>query len=149
MAQQPTVKLDPTVWGPHYWFFLHTIAINYPHYPNSVTKKKYYEFVKMLPLFIPVEQIANEFNQLLEEYPVVPYLDNRDSFVRWMHFIHNKINEKLEKPKISLGEFYKKYYDEYKPKQVKAMEYIKLKQKGIYAGVILVVGGIIYYLYDK
>ena len=22
--------LNPKIWGPHYWFFLHTIAINYP-----------------------------------------------------------------------------------------------------------------------
>ena len=31
--------LDPKVWGPHYWFFLHTVAMTYPHHPNSVTKK--------------------------------------------------------------------------------------------------------------
>ena len=35
--------LDPTIWGPHYWFFLHTIAMTYPIRPNDVTKKKYYE----------------------------------------------------------------------------------------------------------
>ena len=35
--------LDPAVWGPHYWFFLHTIAMTYPHYPNAVTKKKFYD----------------------------------------------------------------------------------------------------------
>ena len=32
--------LDPAIWGPHYWFFLHTLAMTYPHHPNSVTKKK-------------------------------------------------------------------------------------------------------------
>jgi hypothetical protein len=49
----PTVYLDPKVWGPHYWFFLHTLAMTYPHHPNAVTKKKYYEFVQNLPLFLP------------------------------------------------------------------------------------------------
>ena len=34
--------LDPSVWGPHYWFFLHTISMTYPYHPNAVTKKKYY-----------------------------------------------------------------------------------------------------------
>ena len=34
------LKLDPEVWGPHYWFTLHTIALNYPLYPNDVSKKK-------------------------------------------------------------------------------------------------------------
>ncbi len=30
---------DPNIWGPHYWFFLHTIAESYPENPNQVTKK--------------------------------------------------------------------------------------------------------------
>jgi hypothetical protein len=38
-------------------------------------------------------------------------LDNRDSFIKWVHFIHNKINEKLEKPIIPLNQFYINYYD--------------------------------------
>ena len=33
------LQLDPNVWGPHFWFFLHTLAISYPHHPNAVTKK--------------------------------------------------------------------------------------------------------------
>ena len=52
----PTVYLDPKVWGPHYWFFLHTLVMTYPHHPNTVTKKKYYEFIQNLPLFLPVEE---------------------------------------------------------------------------------------------
>ena len=46
--------LDPTVWGPHYWFFLHTIAMAYPIRPNDVTKKKHYELIQNMPLFIPL-----------------------------------------------------------------------------------------------
>ena len=86
------MALDPKVFGPHYWFFLHTIALNYPIYPNAVTKKKYYDFIQNLPLFIPIEKHATDFSKLLDEYPLTPYLDSRESFVRWMHFIHNKIN---------------------------------------------------------
>ena len=105
-----TVYLDPKIWGPHYWFFLHTVVMTYPHHPNTVTKKKYYEFVQNIPLFIPVENISTEFSKLIDKYPITPYLDNRESFVRWMHFIHNKINEKLEKPPVTLNDFYIKYY---------------------------------------
>ena len=143
------MALDPKVFGPHYWFFLHTISMNYPKYPNAVTKKKYYDFIQNLPLFIPVEKHATDFSKLLDEYPVSPYLDSRDSFVRWMHFIHNKINEKLEKRKISLSEFYVQYYEAYKPKQVKFSEYYRLREKAIYFGFICLVGSSIYYLYDK
>jgi len=144
-----TLYLDPKVWGPHYWFFLHTIAMTYPHHPNAVTKKKYYEFIQNLPLFLPVEQISGEFSKLIDKYPIAPYLDNRDSFVRWMHFIHNKINEKLEKPQMSLSDFFINYYDNYKTKNEKMAEYYKIKEKVIYALLILGISGTIYYLYDK
>lgn len=143
------VYLDPKIWGPHYWFFIHTVAMTYPIRPNAVTKKKYYEFIQNLPLFIPVESLSGEFSKLIDKYPVMPYLDNRESLIRWTHFIHNKINQKLEKPQISLSEFYIKYYEEYKSQNVKMVEYYKLREKVIYCGIIVTIAGGIYYLYDK
>jgi hypothetical protein len=144
-----TVYLDPKVWGPHYWFFLHTIAMTYPHHPNTITKKKYYELIQNLPLFIPVEEISKEFEKMIDLYPITPYLDNRDSFIRWTHFIHNKINEKLEKPPISLNDFFIIYYNQYKSQNEKMIEYYKLKEKLVYGGIIVSILGVIYYLYDK
>jgi hypothetical protein len=143
------LQLDPTVWGPHFWFFLHTLAISYPHHPNGVTKKKYYELIQNLPLFIPVESIGSDFIKILDEYPVTAYLDNRESLIKWMHFIHNKINEKLEKPKISINDFYLRYYEEYKPKDIKMKDFYRWKEKIIYTLVLLGATGVIVYLYDK
>ena len=140
--------LDPNIWGPHYWFFLHTISMTYPIRPNALTKKKYYEFIQNLPLFIPVEKISTEFSKLIDEYPITPYLDNRESLIRWMHFIHNKINQKLEKPELSLNDFYINYYNSYKPTIVKNHEFNKLLGKFIYLIIILFFTGAIYYLYN-
>lgn len=140
--------LDAKIWGPHYWFFIHTVAMTYPHHPNTVTKKKYYEFVQNLPLFIPVEQISKEFERILDLFPVIPYLDNRDSFVRWTHFIHNKINEKIEKPTIPLDQFFVEYYNEYKTNE-HLEQFQKLKSKFIYVVMLLLLTGSITYLYNK
>jgi hypothetical protein len=141
--------LDPNIWGPHYWFFLHTLSMTYPIRPNAFTKKKYYEFIQNLPLFIPVEKISTEFSKLIDQYPIAPYLDNRESLIRWMHFIHNKINEKLEKPQISLNEFFVNYYDKYKSKDEKLNQYYKVREKIIYLSIILGISATIYYLFDK
>ena len=100
-------------------------------------------------MFIPVEGIATYFSKLLDEYPVTPYLDTRDTFIRWMHFIHNKINERLEKPKISLNQFYINYYEEYKPKDVKMKDYYKMRGKVIYFAMIIIVISLIVYLHNK
>lgn len=144
-----TVYLDPKIWGPHYWFFLHTVAMTYPHHPNSVTKKKYYEFIQNLPLFIPVEEISKNFEKMIDRYPITPYLDNRDSFIRWTHFIHNKINEKLEKPTTTLNDFFVWYYNQYKSQNEKLIEFNKLREKLIYGSILSLILGSIYYLYDK
>jgi len=113
------------------------------------TKKKYYELIQNLPLFIPIESIGNDFIKLLDEYPVTAYLDNRESLIKWMHFIHNKINEKLEKPKISINEFYLRYYEEYKPKDIKMKEHYRWREKIIYTFVVLSTTSLIVYLYNK
>jgi hypothetical protein len=124
--------------------------MTYPIHPNAVSKKKYYDFIQNLPLFIPVENISSEFTRLLDMYPVVPYLDNRESLIRWMHFIHNKINQKLEKPQITLNEFYVKYYEQYKNNDTKLLGFFyKLREKIIYLAILLSIIYLIYYLYDK
>jgi len=143
------MTLSPTVWGPHYWFFIHTIAMCYPHRPNAVTKKKYYEFVQNIPLFLPVQEIATYFGELLDQYPVSPYLDSRDAFIRWTHFIHNKINQRLEKPVISLSQFYESYYEQYKPNDVKLRDYYKLRGRVVYVILVSLFVGAIFYLYNK
>ena len=89
------VELDTAIWGPHYWFFLHTATMTYPLKANDVVKKKYYDFIQNIPLFIPNETMSKSFQHMLDTYPVSPYLDTRDSLTRWMHFIHNKMNKQL------------------------------------------------------
>jgi hypothetical protein len=140
--------LNPEIWGPHFWFFLHTITLCYPNYPNTVTKKKYYEFIQNIPLFIPVEKMAGTFEELLALYPVSPYLDSRDAFVKWMHFIHNKVNERLEKPTMSYNDFYQSYYEQYKPKDVKWKNFYKVRSQLIYLAIVVGLLCLVYYMYN-
>jgi hypothetical protein len=144
------MAIDPTIWGPHYWFFLHTVAFCYPLFPSTVTKKKYYNLVHNFPLFIPTEKIGNEFSKLLDKYPVTPYLDNRDSFLKWTHFIHNKINKKLNKPIISFTKFINEYKN-YKIKKNKR-EYKHMIKQMILIILIFILACLIYYsiiIYEK
>ena len=105
---------NPSVWGPVYWFFLHTICLNYPVNPNKMIKKKYYDLIMNFPLFIPNKEIADNFETILGKYPVNPYLDNRNSLIKWIHFIHNEINKMINKPTIEIHSFLDNYYDLYK-----------------------------------
>tara|TARA_B100000902_G_scaffold170012_1_gene164530 strand:- start:1375 stop:1809 length:435 start_codon:yes stop_codon:yes gene_type:complete len=143
------MTLDPKIWGPHYWFVLHTIALSYPKTPNDVTKKKFYDFYQNLPLFLPVEEIGNNFSKFLNKYPVTPYLESRQSLVRWTHFIHNKTNAALKQPTLTLEESLSAYYENYKPKEVKDMVDRKRREKMIFAAIVAtsLIGAA--YLYKK
>jgi len=141
--------LDPTIWGPHYWFFLHTIAITYPLHPNEVTKKKYYDFIQSLPLFLPVSEIGDSFNKFIDKYPVTPYLDSRESFVRWMHFIHNKINRALGMSEMEMDKALEIYYDRYKPRIEKDNKERAKREKIIFIAIIVFFFLIAILLYNK
>tara|TARA_B100000902_G_scaffold395134_1_gene453031 strand:+ start:5820 stop:6284 length:465 start_codon:yes stop_codon:yes gene_type:complete len=138
---------NPEIWGPHYWFFLYTLALSYPLSPNDVSKKKYYDFIQNLPLFIPVPDIGNTFSRYLDRYPVTPYLDSRESMIKWVHFIHNKINIYLGKPEVTYYDAMDKYYENYKIKKQKMREERKNKHKYIFGAVIFLLISLIIFLY--
>ena len=142
-------SFDPTVWGPHYWFFLMTLAVSYPLKANETTKKKYYDFVTNLPLFIPHPAIGNNFSKLLDKYPVSPYLEGKDSFLKWVHFIHNKINIEIGKDEQTLTESLDIYYELYKPREIILREQIKYRKKILFVVIIFALVGGGYYLYKK
>ena len=143
------MALNPDVWGPHYWFVIQTISMTYPLKPNEVTKKKYYDFIQNLPIFIPNQTIGNNFAELLDKYPVTPYLDSRESFIKWVNFIHNKINMKLDKPIVSLEEGIQQYYEHYKPVELRNADSIKLRKKIIYSSIVVLAIITSYFLYNK
>ena len=143
------MTLDPAVWGPHYWFVLHTIALSYPVKPNETIRKKYYDFYQNLPMFIPIEEMGNNLSKFLDKYPVTPYLESRQSLVRWTHFIHNKINKALGKDSMTLEETMTAYYEHYKPKEVKNMEDRRRREKIVMISSIVLIVGVAGYLYTK
>jgi hypothetical protein len=131
------MNFEPDVWGPHYWFFLHTIAHSYPESPNAVTKRKYYDLIQNMPLFIPVSEIGNKFSNLLDKYPVTPYLDSRESFIRWVHFIHNKVNVSIGKEEVSFLKSIDIYKSYYKAKPFILSETLNIKKHYIHTAFTL------------
>lgn len=139
--------LDAKIWGPHYWFVMMTIAVSYPTNPNSITKKKYYEFIHNLPLFMPNQKVGNKFSKLLDKYPVTPYLDSREMFTRWIHFIHNRINAILGKKKITLGTAMSEYYELYKEEKEVKSHFAKWKKLYVYGITVICILMLCYLLY--
>ena len=139
---------DAKVWGPHYWFFLHTVAQTYPHTPNSVTKRKYYDLIVNMPLFIPDPDMGDRLAEMIDKHPVTPYLDSRDSLIRWIHYIHNKFNVLIGKEEISLLASLDQYAEEYRPQSVYLSQKMHIHTHYIYMILILILLFFIYVYYE-
>ena len=141
------MDLNPAVWGPHFWFFLHTMSVCYPTRPTKSIKKKYYDFIINLPIFIPNHNIGNKLAHLLDDFPVTPYLDSRLSFMKWTHFIHNKINADLDKEEIGFRKGLESYYYAYRqvPQETKERQ----DKKATYITAIVVICVFIIFTYNK
>lgn len=138
-----------SVWGPHYWFFLHTVSMLYPQSPNAITKKRYYELIQHFPLFIPGESMSKKFEQMLNDFPVSAYLDSRDSLMKWMHFVHNKMNEKLEKPTLTYSESMLEYEQKYKQRNTSWMGGIQWRTRVLFVLVLFALCMVAVYLFKR
>ena len=141
--------LDPEIWGPKYWFVLMTISLNYPLYPNEISKKKYDDLIQNIPLLIPVKDISNSFSKLLDDFPVTPYLDSRESFIKWVHFIHNKMNILSDKPEVTLEEALEEYYENYKSLEVKETKMRLSREKIAYILILILLVVLTAIVYKK
>ena len=139
--------MSTATWGPHYWFFMMSVAISYPDFPNDTTRRKYYDFFMNLPIFIPDPEMGNQFSRMLEKYPISPYLGSKDSLIRWVVFIHNKYNEMLGKHEISLDAAMAAYYDHFIPKPVYLHHQLRMRRYWIHVAFIMLCFCIIYWLY--
>jgi hypothetical protein len=146
---KPRAQTRAEIWGPHYWFFLHSVARTYPNTPNEITKRKYYDLIQNFPLFILDDEMGVQFSHLLDQFPVSPYLTNRDSFMHWMYFIHNKMNYKLEKDEPTYEEATRKYDELFvTPEYLDAVNF-RFTKHHYFIGVILVFIFVIWWGFRK
>ena len=141
--------LSPEIWVPHLQFLLQTISIMYPMNPNDMSKKKYYDMINNLPVFFPEKPMGKYFTKLLDQYPLTPYLKSRESFMRWVHFINNKINVFMNREQETFYDSLENYYKAYKPNEIIKQENSKKKKKYIEISIIIGTIAFIIYLLKK
>lgn len=95
---EPECPLDRESLGRHTWSLLHTMAASYPLRPTSEEKANMKEFIRLFSILYPCSYCAKEFREDLKDLP--PKLDSRKALSLWFCQIHNKVNEKLNKPQF-------------------------------------------------
>ena len=101
--------MNPKLWGPGMWFFLHTVSFNYPEQPTYQQKRHYYDFFQNLYYILPCDECRQHYFTFLNQNPVTPFLDSKTSLVKWVIKLHNNVNKLTNKPSQDYDEVVKRY----------------------------------------
>jgi hypothetical protein len=91
--------MNPAVWGPHAWAFLHALAESFPDNPTQAQKDSAIQFLHHLAEVLPCESCRGHFASLLASFP--PSVQTGNDFRRWANEAHNIVNRRLHKPEIA------------------------------------------------
>ena len=137
--------MDPTVWGPHGWIFLHSITMAYPECPKLDDKVAYKRFFSTLKDVLPCDKCRQHYGDNLVKYPLTDeILESKERLVNWLIDIHNAVNIMNGKPKWTTEQVLAKYDELYSHK---TSVYKNLLCLSFF--VIIVLSLIIYYLFIK
>jgi len=108
--------MDPNIWGPKFWFSLHSISFTYPFYPDKTDKQRYKTFFELLEHLLPCVLCRKNYNKNIKNYPIDEHLNNRKSLAYWVMDIHNMVNMETGKQSLSRDEIIDIYEKQYKRK---------------------------------
>ena len=97
------------IWGPHFWYTLHFIALGFPTDASSIDKKNYKNFYINLPNVIPCEECAKHLITNINNFSIDNYLDTKNRLFEWTVILHNEVNKMLGKKEWGLDKAFKHY----------------------------------------
>ncbi|ARF09954.1 disulfide thiol oxidoreductase, Erv1 / Alr family [Indivirus ILV1] len=106
--------MDSDIWGPYFWFMIHSTSFEYPIKPTKNDKKQYKKFYESFKYVLPCEVCRNNYSEHLKETPIDDeVLKSRKNLFIWTVKIHNKVNilngKKIIDPIYVLKKFEKIY----------------------------------------
>jgi len=108
--------MDPNIWGPHGWQFLHSITLAYPEIPSVEDKNNHAIFFNNLKNILPCKKCKDHFANNLLELPIENYLDSKETLFNWLVDIHNRVNITNNKRTYSYDEVETLYENQYTKK---------------------------------
>ena len=140
--------MDNKIWGPYFWFTLHTITLAYPDYPTYSDKRRYNDFFISVQYILPCPKCREHYKKHLDNNPISISLDNKESLVKWLFDLHNQVNISLNKPEMPYEAFKEKYRKIYNPTIIeKIAEPENHNKTGKIIFFIIILSGILGYVY--
>lgn len=112
---------SPEVWGPGFWFSLHNGALKYPDAPAPLWKERMKNFILGIPVMLPCEKCSHHAYAYIEsQYQNLDEIvKNKQNLFTFFCNFHNIVNERLNKPSISITEAYKLYSNNFNVTKLK------------------------------
>jgi len=101
--------MNPEVWGPPAWTFLHSVTLAYPDNPTDIDKTNYENFFNALQPILPCAKCSKNYLRHLQEDPISNHLDRKKSLVNWLINVHNKVNKSNNKRELTYNEVMNHY----------------------------------------
>lgn len=107
--------MNPNIWGPPAWKYLHSVTLGYPECPSEEDKKRMYTFMTSVGPVLPCFKCRDNFEAHLEKYPLdEKTLGSRSELVKWLINIHNDVNRYNNKAVLSYEDALSHILDPYK-----------------------------------
>lgn len=114
-----------SVWGPIFWFFLHTMSFNYPVNPTEENKKEYREFILSLQNILPCGDCRKNLKINFEKLPLTKkWMKNRETFSRYIYELHEIVNKMLNKKSDLTYEDIRERFELFRAKCIKSKSHI-------------------------
>ena len=137
--------MEPEIWGPNAWLFLHTVTFNYPKNPTVIDRNNYYDFFNSLQNVLPCQKCQEHYKLNLQKFPI--QLQSRRHLVQWLINMHNAVNIKNGKEAWTYDEVYDKYSVLYGDSNTGFS--LPNMEKYIIFIILIVVIIVIYFYYNK
>lgn len=104
------MNLEPSIWGPHYWATFHFISSTYDDNPNLSVQTTMKNFIQSIPVFLPCKECQDHAFNFINESNLNKAVSSRRNLFTFFFNFHNKVNERLNKPLMSIHDALKMYH---------------------------------------
>ena len=107
--------MDPKIWGPSAWDFIHTVALGYPSSPTITCKHNYRNFYTNIGNILPCPVCQKHYNEFLSGrlLDIDEALESTESLFNWTVDAHNNVNQNNRKPIWTYAKAVEKYHSIY------------------------------------
>lgn len=131
--------VNPNLWGPHGWKFMHYVALGYPDKPTLQDKNNYKFFYNNLTNILPCKKCKIHYSKNIKDNPIDNNLDNKNDLFEWTVDIHNMVNRENNKTVYTYEQAYNIYNKQYIEKYDEIYKLI----------ILILILLLVYFIYSK